>query len=228
VIAAVDELEGHRSELTWFCQRMLGSLDAEDAVQETFVRAWLNLDRFEGRATLQSWLYSIASNVCSDMLRRRAHRPRPIDLCPAREPMVDDQNTLSEETLFEGRPLPGGDPADVTEAREEVRFAFAVALQHLPPRQRAVLILRVVLRWRASEVAELLDTSVASVNSALQRARARLEARDLSHERQTSVNAVDAELLNRYVQAFASYDINALTELLYEDALTTTPTAHAA
>jgi RNA polymerase sigma-70 factor, ECF subfamily len=228
VIASVDQLEGHRTELTWFCRRMLGSLDAEDAVQETFVRAWLNLDRFEGRATLQSWLYRIASNVCSDMLDRRARRPRPIDLCPAREPMVDDQNTLSEETMFEGRALPEGDPAEVTEAREEVRLAFGVALQHLPPRQRAVLILRVVLRWRASEVAELLDTTVASVNSALQRARARLEARDLNGDWQIAVEAADAERLTRYVEAFASHDMKALTELICEDAFTPTQAAHAA
>jgi RNA polymerase sigma-70 factor, ECF subfamily len=225
VIAAVDQLEAHRRELTWFCRRVLGSLDAEDAVQETFVRAWLNLDRFEGRATLQSWLYRIASNVCADMLRRRERRPRPIDLLAACEAGVEEHKTPSEEATFGGAAVPEGDPADITEAREEVRLAFVVALRHLPPKQRAVLILRVALRWRAAEVAELLHTSVASVNSALQRARARLEARERWIDAQISVDVADAELLDRYVDAFATYDIDALTELIHEDA---TEVAHAA
>jgi RNA polymerase sigma-70 factor, ECF subfamily len=209
-------------ELTGFCCRMVGSLEAEDAVQETFVRAWRNFDRFEGRATLRAWLYRIAANVCADMLERRARRPRPMDLRAARESVVDGRNTGPEATepMFEGGALPGGDPADVTEAREAVRLAFLVVLRHLPPKQRAVLILRVALRWKASEVAELLDTSVAAVNSALQRARATLEARELSADARISVDAADADLLARYVEAFASYDMNALTELIHEDAVT--------
>src|SRR5919202_1920891 len=149
-------LEQHRVELTAYCYRMLGSSEAEDAVQETFVRAWRAYDRFEGRAALRSWLYRIATNVCLDMLNGKERRARPMDLGPAREPVAENLNALPEATWIQ--PIP--DPADVTEARETLRLAFVAALQHLPPRQRAVLILCEVLRWRATEVAELLETSV--------------------------------------------------------------------
>jgi RNA polymerase sigma-70 factor, ECF subfamily len=227
-----DELEGrldqHRSELNAYCYRMLGSpFDAEDAVQETFIRAWRGFDQFEGRAALRSWLYRIATNVCLDMLNGRERRARPMDLGPAREPVEANLNTLPEVTWIE--PVPDGlivsadgDPAEVAVARETIRLAFVAALQHLPPRQRAVLILCEVLRWKASEVAELLDTSVASVNSALQRSRATLEASDLTATG-TPLDEADQALLQRYVEAFEAYDMDALTSLIREDATQSMP-----
>ena len=162
---------------------MLASpFEAEDAVQETFIRAWRAHDRFEGRSSLRSWLYRIATNVCLDMLSGRERRARPMDLGPAVEPDAANLNVLSEATWVQPAPdgllVPEGDPADVAVARESIKLAFIAALQHLPAKQRASLILCDVLRWKASEVAELLDTSVASVNSALQRARATLAAAD--------------------------------------------------
>jgi RNA polymerase sigma-70 factor (ECF subfamily) len=223
-------LEQHRVELTAYCYRMLGSaFDAEDAVQETMMRAWRSLDRFEGRAALRSWLYRIATNVCLDMLNGRERRARPMDLGPAREPEAANLNTLPEVTWIEPMPdaraVPAqGDPAEVAVARETIRLAFVAALQHLPPRQRAVLILCEVLRWKASEVAELLDTSIASVNSALQRARATLEARNVSAADTTpSMDEADADLLARYVEAFERYDMEALTSLIHEDATQSMP-----
>jgi RNA polymerase sigma-70 factor (ECF subfamily) len=221
-------LEEHRRELTGYCYRMLGSpFDAEDAVQETFIRAWRSFDRFEGRSSLRSWLYRIETNVSLDMLSGRERRARPMDLGPSREPVVENLNALPEVTWIEpipdGRVVPEGDPAEVAIAHDTIRLAFVAALQHLPPRQRAVLILCEVLRWQASEVAELLETSVASVNSALQRARATLEATDLSTEAELSVDAADAELLERYVQAFERYDMEALTALVHEDATQSMP-----
>jgi RNA polymerase sigma-70 factor, ECF subfamily len=222
-------LEQHRTELNAYCYRMLGSpFEAEDAVQETFIRAWRGFDRFEGRAALRSWLYRIATNVCIDMLGSRERRARPMDLGPAREPVADNLNTLPEVTWIEPVPdsavVPEGDPAEVAVARETIRLAFVAALQHLPPRQRAVLILCEVLRWKASEVAELLETSVASVNSALQRARATLEAGDLSiAEVSPALDEENRELLARYVAAFEAYDIDALTSLIHEDATQSMP-----
>jgi len=219
-----DQLEQHRAELRAYCYRMLGSpFEADDAVQETFIRAWRGYERFEGRAALRSWLYRIATNVSLDMLNGRERRARPMDLGPAREPVESNLNTLPEVTWIE--PFPAdGDPAEVAVSRETIRLAFVAALQHLPPRQRAVLILCEVLRWKASEVAELLDTSVASVNSALQRARATLEESDLSAaDTSPSVDQADAELLARYVQAFEQYDMDALTSLIREDATQSMP-----
>jgi RNA polymerase sigma-70 factor, ECF subfamily len=216
-------LEQHRVELTGYCYRMLGSaFDAEDAVQDTFVRAWRGLDRFEGRAALRSWLYRIATNVCLDMLEGRKRRARPMDLGPAREPVVENLNTLPEVTWIE--PLPTGDPAELVLEHETIRLAFVAALQHLPPRQRAVLILCEVLRWKATEVAELLETSVASVNSALQRARATVDASDLTPiDTPTHLDESDRELLARYVEAFQAYDMDALTSLIHEDATQSMP-----
>ena len=208
---------------------MLGSaFDAEDAVQETFVRAWRSFDRFEGRSSLRSWLYRIATNVWLDTITGRERRARPMDLGPSREPVVENLNVLPEVTWIEPVPealiVPEGDPAEVAVARETVRLAFVAALQHLPPRQRAVLILCEVLRWKASEVAELLETSVASVNCALQRARATLDASDLAASTTSpSVEQADAELLDRYVDAFERYDLDALTSLIHEDATQSMP-----
>src|SRR5947208_7472682 len=216
---AFGELEQHRRELTAYCYRMLGSpFEAEDAVQDTLIRAWRSADKFEGRAAVRSWLYRIATNVCLDQLKSRERRARPMDLGPAGEPVIENLNTLPEVTWIE--PLPA-DPADVVMSRETIRLAFVAALQHLPPRQRAVLILCEVLKWQASEVAELLETSVASVNSALQRARATLETRDLASGKQ--LEQPDQELLERYVKAFERYDMEALTTLIQEDATQSMP-----
>jgi len=210
-------LEQHRSELTAYCYRMLGSpFDAEDAVQDTFVRAWRGIERFEGRAALRSWLYKIATNVCLDMLNAGKRRPRPMDLGPAQEPLFENLNVPAEVTWLE--PIP--DPADVTVEHDTIRLAFVAALQHLPARQRAVLILCEVLRWQAAEVAELLDSSVASVNSALQRARATLADANLQ---EVDTAHVDHVLLERYVAAFEAYDVEALTALIREDATQSMP-----
>jgi RNA polymerase sigma-70 factor (ECF subfamily) len=222
-------LEQHRKELTGYCYRMLGSsFDAEDAVQETMIRALRGFDRFEGRAALRSWLYRIATNVCLDMLNGRERRARPMDLGPAREPVESNLNMLPEVTWIEPVPdglvVPEGDPADVAVGRETIRLAFIAALQHLPPRQRAVLILCEVLRWQASEVAELLETSVASVNSALQRARATLADGNVSAtDSSPPLGEEDRALLDRYVAAFEAYDIDALTTLIQEDATQSMP-----
>ena len=214
-------LEQHRKELTAYCYRMLASsFEAEDAVQETFIRAWRGYERFEGRAALRSWLYRIATNVCLDMLNGRERRARPMDLGPAQEPLASNLNVLPEVTWIQ--PIP--DPAVEVESRETIRLAFVAALQHLPPRQRAALILCEVLRWQASEVAELLETSVASVNSSLQRARATLEAGNVAAlDTPPAVDGPDAELLARYVDAFERYDMDALTSLIHEDATQSMP-----
>jgi RNA polymerase sigma-70 factor, ECF subfamily len=221
--------ESHRSELTAYCYRMLASpFEAEDAVQDTFIRAWRSYDRFEGRAALRSWLYRIATNVCLDMLGGRERRARPMDLGPAHAPVIESLNVMPETTWIQ--PIPDGlvalesDPADVAVGRETIRLAFVAALQHLPPRQRAVLILCEVLRWKAAEVAELLETSVASVNSALQRARATLEASNVSATTPAPVlDEAARELLARYVKAFEAYDIAALTAVIQEDATQSMP-----
>jgi RNA polymerase sigma-70 factor, ECF subfamily len=218
---AFEELESYRRELTAYCYRMLGSpFEAEDAVQETLIRAWRAADRFEGRAAVRSWLYRIATNVCLDLLKGRERRARPIDLGPAAAPVVESLNERSEVTWIE--PIP--DPADVLVGRESIRLAFVAALQHLPPRQRAVLILCEVLRWQAAEVAELLETSVASVNSALQRARATLETASVSiDDPAPTLDEADRQLLARFVEAFEAYDIDRLTSLIHEDATQSMP-----
>jgi RNA polymerase sigma-70 factor, ECF subfamily len=223
--APMAQLEAYRVELTAYCYRMLGSaFEAEDAVQEALIRAWRGLDRFEGRAALRSWLYRIATNVCLDMLHAPQRRARPMDLG---SPGTADSalgTPLAEtawiEPMPDARVVPAtGDPADVAVARESVRLAFVAALQHLPPKQRAVLILREVLRWKADEVAELLETTVASVNSALQRARATLGSRVVTAgEGVKPLDPVQQALLDRYVDAFERYDMDSLTALLHEDA----------
>ena len=223
------ELEQYRRELTAYCYRMLGSaFEAEDAVQEAFIRAWRGFDRFEGRSALRSWLYRIATNVCLDMLNGRERRARPMDLGPAREPVESNLSTLPETTWIEPIPdglvTPEGDPAEVAVAHETIRLAFVAALQHLPPRQRAALILCEVLRWQATEVAELLETSVASVNSALQRARATLAAGNVSAgDPSPPLSEADQALLARYVEAFERYDMESLTALIREDATQSMP-----
>jgi RNA polymerase sigma-70 factor (ECF subfamily) len=220
------ELEQYRSELTGYAYRMLGSpFEAEDAVQETLVRAWRALDRFEGRSSLRSWLYRIATNVCMDMLGGRERRARPMDLGPAQAPVAENLNALAEATWLQ--PVPDSlvaDPAEAAVTRDTIRLAFVAALQHLPPRQRAVLILCEVLRWQAAEVAELLETSVASVNSALQRARATIAASDVdAGSTAADLDTDERELLTRYVQAFERYDMEALTAVLKEDATQSMP-----
>lgn len=223
-------LEPHRAELTGYCYRMLGSpFDAEDAVQETLTRAWRGLDRFEGRASVRTWLYRIAGNVCFDMIDAGAKRARPMDLSGAGTADGPLTPPLPESTWIQ--PIPdgswaseGADPVEAAQARESVRLAFVAALQHLPPRQRAVLILREVLGFRAAEVAELLGTTVASVNSALQRARATLDARDdIRGELADTADAGQRELLASYLDAFERYDIDALTTLLHADAVQSMP-----
>jgi RNA polymerase sigma-70 factor, ECF subfamily len=222
------ELESHRRELTGFCYRMLGSgSEAEDAVQETSVRAWKAIDRFEGRSSVRSWLYRIATNVCVDMLRSPQRRARPMDLgsSSSLEAAVlrpQPENTFVQPIANARVIASDGDPADVATARESIRLAFVAALQHLPARQRAVLILREVLRWQATDVAELLDTSVASVNSALQRARATLASIDVERL-DTTVDPEHEALLARYVEAFERYDMTALAKLLRDDVVISMP-----
>jgi RNA polymerase sigma-70 factor, ECF subfamily len=229
-VARPEDLEQYRRELTGYCYRMLGSsFEADDAVQETMVRAWRATDRFEGRSSVRSWVYRIATNVCLDMLRGRQRRARPMEMGPSSPAEESHLGPMHPENLWV-TPVPDAhvisadaDPADVAEAKETIRLAFVTALQHLPARQRAVLILREVLRWRATEVAELLDTSVASVNSALQRARVTLAAKDLTADRAPAIEAGQEELLARYVDAFQRYDIPRLVELLHEDAIQSMP-----
>ncbi|MEU1572940.1 sigma-70 family RNA polymerase sigma factor [Streptomyces collinus] len=225
-------LEAHRTELTGYCYRMLGSsFEAEDAVQDTMVRAWRSYEKFEGRSSLRSWLYRIATNVCLDMLTAGNKRARPMDLTEstplAQAALSPRPDNTWLEPMPDARVLPTtGDPAEAAIAKESVRLAFMAALQQLPAKQRAVLILREVLAWKASEVAELLDTSVASVNSALQRARATLAERQEPGAEAAVSDPLDEDqqkLLDRYVAAFEGYDMTALTALLHEDAVMTMP-----
>ncbi|WP_155054040.1 sigma-70 family RNA polymerase sigma factor [Streptomyces blattellae] len=227
-----DRLEAHRVELTGYCYRMLGSgFEAEDAVQDTLIRAWRGYATFEGRSSLRSWLYRIATNVCLDMLTAGNKRARPMDLTDstplAQAALSPRPDNTWLEPMPDARVLPTtADPAEAAVAKESVRLAFMAALQQLPPKQRAVLILREVLAWRASEVAELLGTTVASVNSALQRARATLAEREQPGAEAAVSDPLDEEqqkLLDRYVAAFEGYDMTALTALLHEDAIMTMP-----
>ena len=215
---AAAELEAYRRELTAYCYRMLGSAaDAEDAVQETMIRAWRSLEKFEGRSALRSWVYRIATNVCFDALSNSKKRARPMDLAGPGEPLFENLRELPEVTWL--TPLPT--PDEAVEQRDTLRLAFVAALQHLPPKQRAALILCEVLQWQASEAAQLLDTSVASINSALQRARATLATADIAAPAELDAEAL--ALLERYVAAFEAYDIDRLTGLIHEDAVQSMP-----
>jgi RNA polymerase sigma-70 factor, ECF subfamily len=224
------DLEAHRRELTGYCYRMLGSgFDAEDAVQETMVRAWRSVDRLEDRGALKSWLYRIATNVCYDMLQGSQRRARPMDFGPAASiDAVLDAGRSEEhwiQPVADAAVMPeNADPAELAASRETLRLAFVAALQHLPARQRVVLILREVLRWQAGEVAELLDTSVASVNSALQRARATMDELNLDTSGPAWVDDDEhQQLLTRYVDAFERYDVARLVTLLKDDVVFNMP-----
>jgi RNA polymerase sigma-70 factor, ECF subfamily len=229
-VAAIpaEDLEQYRRELTGYSYRMLGSVhEAEDAVQETMLRAWKALARFEDRAGLRPWLYRIATNVCLDMLKSRSRRALPMAVAPVGTSESRLIDRRPEETWI--GPAPDtltltfvGDPAEYAVSRESVRLAFIAALQDLAPRQRAVLILRDVLRWRAAEVATLLDTSADAVNSALRRARSALEGSDRdSAPSEPFVD--DRKLLAAYIDAFERHDVEALVDLLREDAIIEMP-----
>ncbi len=223
------DLEPFRRELTGYCYRMLGSgFEAEDAVQEALLRAWRNAGSFEGRSSLRSWLYRIATNVCIDMHRQVQRRARPMEMGPASPPVESHLGPVLPEVMWV-TPVPdalvapeSGDPAEIAQYRESIRLAFVTALQHLPARQRAALILCEVLHWKVAEVAELLETTTAAVNSALQRARATL--RDLPDEEPSDpLDVAQGELLDRYVDAFERYDIETLVSLLRHDAVQSMP-----
>ena len=227
---SLEDLEQYRRELTGYAYRMLGSsFEAEDAVQESLIRAWRASDRFEGRSSLRTWLYRITTNVCFDMLEGRERRARPMDLGPASSADTMLPAPLPEITWIEPVPdsiilPPSSDPAEVAISRESVRLALMTALQHLPARQRAVLILREVLRWKANEVADLLETSVASVNSALQRARATLsEIEPAESDPFLPMDDEQQALLSRYVDAFERYDLDSLVTLLHDDVVQSMP-----
>jgi len=221
------ELETHRSALTGHCYRMLGSaFDADDAVQETMVRAWRGLDRFDGRASLRTWMYRIATNVCLDALSARERRARPMEDGP--EGTVDGALETRPrdhwiEPIPDARALPvDADPQALAALRQSIRLAFVSALQRLPPRQRAALLMADVLGCSASETAEGLDMSVAAVNSALQRARATL-GRTRTTAAVEPLSEAQARLLERYVDAFHRYDVDGLVSLLREDATLSMP-----
>lgn len=223
-----DGLEEYRRELVGYCYRMLGSIhEAEDAVQETMLRAWRALPRFEDRAGLRPWLYRIATNVCFDLVKGRRRRALPMEISPAGNSADRLTDPWPELTWIQPAPddlvlPPGSDPAEEVVSRESVRLAFIAALQHLHPRPRAVLILRDVLRWQATEVAALLETSVDAVNSALRRARTTLGPIDRD-QTPTKSSARDRQLLAAYVDAFERQDVDALVSLLREDAIIEMP-----
>jgi RNA polymerase sigma-70 factor (ECF subfamily) len=223
-------IEPHRGELHAHCYRMLGSVhDAEDALQEALLRAWRGLARFEGRSSLRSWLYTIATNTCLNAIARRPKRVLPIDYGPATDPHVKPGDPIVESIWLEPYPdeilgIQDGfaAPEASYEQRESVELAFIAALQHLPATQRAVLILREVLGFSAKEVAQTLETTVASVNSALQRARAAVDERVPEPSQQATLHSLgDAEvteLIGRYVDAWERCDVEAFAAMLAEDA----------
>jgi RNA polymerase sigma-70 factor (ECF subfamily) len=227
----VDLLEDYRAELNGYCYRLLGSVfEAQDAVQETMVRAWRGLGNLERHSSLRAWLYRIATRVCFNMITATRRRALPMDLAGPWAGATSVGPALPEHSWVEPIPdalLPPSsqvDPLEYAVQRDTVRVAFIAALQHLPRRQRAVLILRDVLRWSAREVAELLDTTVISVNSALQRARVTLAARrPTAGDRPVSLSGEQEELLNRYLGALESHDVDALVALLHHEATISMP-----
>jgi RNA polymerase sigma-70 factor (ECF subfamily) len=220
------QLEPHRVALTGHCYRMMGSImDADDAVQETMVRAWRSFERFDGRASLRSWLYRIATNVCLDMLSERSRRARPMENSEGtvEDPLEALPRTHWLEPVPDARAVPSdAGPAEAALLRESIRLAFVAALQHLPPKQRAALLLTEVLGWSAAEVAETLETSVPSINSALQRARATLETKNVSASTGPLSDA-QKKLLEQYVDAFLRYDVDGLVSLMHRDATLSMP-----
>ncbi len=228
-------VDPYRAQLHAHCYRMLGSVhDADDALQETLLRAWRALGRFEGRSSLRSWLYTIATNTCLNQIAKRPKRVLPVDYGPAADPHDKPGTPITESVWIEPYPDETFDVADELagpdaryEQREGVELAFVAALQHLPPKQRAVLILREVLRWQASEVAELLDTTVASVNSALQRARATIDDRLPEQSQQATIRELGdegvREVVRKYVDAWDREDIDGVVAMLTEDAAFSMP-----
>ncbi|WP_275408098.1 sigma-70 family RNA polymerase sigma factor [Actinoplanes octamycinicus] len=207
-----------RPELVGYCYRMLGSaFEADDAAQETMLRAWRRADSFEGRSSVRTWIYRIATNVCLDLLRERGRRAVPIDLGPA-SPVEAFSPAEPADQLWL-TPLPT-DPGDVVADRDTIRLAFVAALQHLPARQRAVLILRDVLAWPAADVAALLEASTGAVNAMLQRARTTLAGRGVSD---SALSGDEKALVARYADAFQRYDVDTLVTLLHQDAVQTMP-----
>jgi RNA polymerase sigma-70 factor (ECF subfamily) len=218
--------DGFRRELTAHCYRMTGSIhDAEDLVQETYLRAWRAYAAFEGRSSVRTWLYRIATNVCLTALEGKDRRPLPAGLGAPSSDAADRLVESTEVSWLEPAPDPlvagdASDPATIVAQRESIRLAFVAALQHLPARQRAVLILRDVLRWKASEVADALETSEAAVNSALQRAHAQIAKAKVSQDAvPAELDAEQQELLDRYVQAFWDKDVTAIVAMLTRDAI---------
>jgi len=235
IAPAAADLEQHRTALMGHCYRMLGSLtEAEDAVQDAIIRAWRALDRFDGRSSLRTWLYRIATNVCIDRLAasgriRPRRRTRPVDETPAESrpstaELVQYPGTHWLEPIPDDLAVPSdASPVETAALRQSVRLAFVAALQHLPPKQRAALLLVEVIGWSPAEVAASLDTSVASINSALQRARATLAARNLQPGTPVDLGKSDEQLLSNYITAFEQYDVDRLTSLLHADAAFSMP-----
>ena len=222
----IEELDSHRTALRGHCYRMLASAaDADDAVQDTMIRAWKSLDGFDGRSSVRTWLYRIATNVCLDALSDRRRRARPMEEGPVNTPddvLIERPRTHWLEPVPDASVIPSnGDPAQIAVLRQSIRLAFVAALQHLPPKQRAVLLLIDVLGWSPAEVAESLDTSLAGVNSALQRARTTLASRDVTEP--APVSESNEQLLEKYVDAFNRYDVDQLTSLLRQDATLSMP-----
>jgi len=217
-------LEAHRPALTGYCYRMLGSpFDADDAVQETMIRAWRSFNQFDGRASVKTWLYRIATNVCLDELKNRSRRARPMEEgapssgSPSMESLTQRPREYWIEPILDSRILPAeADPSERAALRQSVRLAFVAALQNLAPKQRAALLMTEVLGCSAAEAAETLETSIPSVNSALQRARAALAKRSM--EEPAELTSAQQGMLSRYVAAFESYDVDGLTALMRQDA----------